>query len=81
MGFFEPFKKAFMQENQGQAAPSAATPDPALWRLPIVLEKFPVSRANWLQGVKDGRYPAPVRLSARRVAWRASDINFLIASL
>jgi prophage regulatory protein len=90
MGFFEPFKKAFMQEKQGQPAPSATTPDATLprlpteatlWRLPIVLEKFPVSRANWLQGVKDGRYPAPVRLSARRVAWRASDINFLIASL
>lgn len=52
-----------------------------LWRLPVVLSNFPVSRANWLQGVKDGRYPAPVRLSTRCVAWRAADIRLLISSL
>ena len=56
-------------------------PDVRLWRLPMVLSNFPVSRANWLQGVKDGRYPAPVRLSTRCVAWRSADIRLLISSL
>lgn len=52
----------------------------ALWRLPTVLAHVPVSRSGWWQGVKDGRYPQPVRLSARCVAWRSSDIRSLIES-
>lgn len=53
----------------------------ALWRLPTVLRHVPVSRSGWWAGVRDGRYPQPVRLSARCVAWRASDIRDLIDSL
>ncbi len=52
-----------------------------LWKLPTVLQNFPVSRSAWLAGVKSGRYPAPVRLSARSVAWRAADVAALVASL
>lgn len=53
----------------------------ALWRLPTVLAHVPVSRSGWWAGVKSGRYPKPVRLSARCVAWRASDIRALVQSL
>ena len=52
-----------------------------LLKLPKVLSIFPVSRSAWLAGVKAGRYPAPVRLSTRSVAWRASDVAALVASL
>lgn len=52
-----------------------------LLKLPSVLNIFPVSRSAWLAGVKCGRYPAPVRLSVRSVAWRASDVAALVASL
>lgn len=52
-----------------------------LWKLPTVLTKYPVSRSAWLAGVKAGKYPAPVRLSTRSVAWRAADITALIESL
>ena len=55
-------------------------PDIALWRLPTVLAHIPVSRSGWWQGVKTGRYPAPVKLSTRCVAWRSADIRDLIAS-
>lgn len=55
-------------------------PDIALWRLPTVLAHIPVSRSGWWQGVKTGRYPAPVKLSTRCVAWRSADIRTLIAS-
>jgi predicted DNA-binding transcriptional regulator AlpA len=41
---------------------------------------IPISRAHWLQGVKDGRYPKPVKLSARITAWRVEDIRTLILS-
>lgn len=57
------------------------TPARRLLRLPNVLARVPISRSNWLAGVKAGRYPAPVRLSDRCVAWRDEDIDALIASL
>jgi hypothetical protein len=42
---------------------------------------FPVSKSTWLKGVAEGRYPAPVRLSAKKIAWRRSSIIALIAGL
>ena len=67
-------------------APMTHEPDPAppadrLLRLPEVLTKVPVGRASWWKGVKDGRYPAAIKLGPRTSAWRASDIDKLIASL
>jgi predicted DNA-binding transcriptional regulator AlpA len=53
----------------------------ALWPLRTVLAHVPISRSAWLSGVKEGRYPPPVRLSPRRVAWRVSDIRAFVASL
>lgn len=51
----------------------------ALLRLPEVLNLFPVSRSTFWAGVKTGMYPKPRRISARRVAWVASEIRALIA--
>jgi prophage regulatory protein len=62
------------------ASPPLQDPDIALWRLPTVLAHVPVSRSGWWAGVKAGRYPAPVRLSTRCVAWRAADIRSLVQS-
>ena len=42
---------------------------------------FPVSRSTWFRGIKSGIYPKPIRLSPRRVGWRRSDIEKLIARL
>ncbi len=40
---------------------------------------IPVSKSTWWQGVKDGRYPQPVRtLGLRITVWRAEDIRKLI---
>lgn len=39
---------------------------------------IPVSRGTWLNGVKDGRFPEPVRLAPRVVVWRAEDVYRLI---
>ena len=36
---------------------------------------IPVSRSTWWEGVRTGRYPAPVRLGPRSRAWRGSDIR------
>ena len=42
---------------------------------------IPVSRSSWLAGVKSGRYPKPVKLGARSIAWKVSDIRTLIEKL
>lgn len=55
------------------------TSDPTiLLRLREVLRRVPVSRSTWYAGIAQGRFPRPVRLGARSVAWRASDIDALV---
>ena len=49
-----------------------------LLRLPEVLERFPVGRSTWWAGVKEGKYPQPVKLSSRCTGWREEDITSLI---
>ena len=44
-------------------------------RLPQVLERIPVSKSTWWAGVKDGRFPKPVKLSPRVTVWREEDIE------
>jgi len=43
-----------------------------------ILRVFPVGRSTWWNGVRDGKYPQPVKLSDRITAWRVSDIRALI---
>lgn len=49
-----------------------------LLRIKQVLRFVPVSRSNWWQGVREGRYPQPLKLSQRVTCWRAADIRALI---
>lgn len=60
---------------------ASPTSSETLLRLPGVLQRVPVSRSGWYQGVKTGKYPQPVRIGERAVAWKASEIDALIASL
>ena len=53
-------------------------PNEGLLRIAQVLRFIPVSRSHWWQGVKEGRYPQPMKLSERVTVWRASDIRQLI---
>jgi hypothetical protein len=39
---------------------------------------IPVSRTTWYAGIKQGIYPAPIKLSPRVSVWRASDIYALL---
>lgn len=55
-------------------------PETGFVRLPEVLKVFPVSKSTWWQGVKDGRFPKPVKLGPKITAWRVDDIRGLIAS-
>lgn len=39
---------------------------------------IPVSKSTWWAGVKDGRFPKPMKLGARVTVWRVEDIRELI---
>jgi len=48
-----------------------------LLRLKQILEIIPISRSSGYQGVKEGRYPQPIKLGPRTTCWREFDINKL----
>jgi predicted DNA-binding transcriptional regulator AlpA len=52
--------------------------DLALMRLGSILEVYPVSKSEWWNGVREGRYPKPVRLGKRISAWRVGEIRELL---
>ena len=47
---------------------------------PPIEPLIPISRASWWNGIREGRFPSPVRLGKRLVARRVADINRLIES-
>ena len=55
-------------------------PETGFVRLNMILSPngpIPVSKSTWWQGVKDGRFPKPVKLGPRVTVWRAQDIRAL----
>lgn len=42
---------------------------------------IPIGRTTFLNGVKSGKYPKPVKLGERTTAWRVEDIRNLIISM
>lgn len=52
-----------------------------LLRLPQVLEYLPISKSSWWSGVKEGKYPASLKLGPRTTVWRESDILELVNRL
>lgn len=41
---------------------------------------IPVSKSTWWAGIKDGRFPKPIKLGPRITAWRVEHIRSLIDS-
>ncbi|MBU2987258.1 AlpA family phage regulatory protein [Saccharophagus degradans] len=62
----------FVKLKQILGDPTAIPPIPAI---------IPVSKTTWWEGIRDGRYPKPVKLSERTTAWRVQDIYKLIESI
>lgn len=48
---------------------------------PAIIPLIPVSKSAWWAGVKNGRYPKPIKLGPRITAWRVEDIEILIQRL
>ena len=38
---------------------------------------IPVSKSTWWQGVRDGRFPKPLKLGPRTTVWRVVEIRAL----
>jgi predicted DNA-binding transcriptional regulator AlpA len=42
---------------------------------------IPICKTSFLNGVKSGRFPAPIKLTQRTNCWKSQDIKALIDSL
>ena len=49
-----------------------------LARLPTVLSFLGISKTSFMNGVKTGKYPRPIKIGPRTSAWRVEDIRSLI---
>lgn len=55
-------------------------PQTGLVRLSQILAPggpIPVSKSTWWKGVKDGRFPNPIKLGPRTTVWKVEDIRAL----
>ena len=55
-------------------------PQTGFLRLPTILKFVPVGRSSWWKGVKEGKYPASIKLGPKTTVWKAEDIHELLAS-
>lgn len=62
----------FLRLPQILGDPKTDPPTPAI---------IPLSKSTWWKGVRDGRFPKPVKLSMRCSAWRVSDIRDLVKEI
>ena len=51
-----------------------------LERLPSVVQRTTLSRSHLYALVKDGKFPKPLKLGSRSVAWRVEDVEAWIAA-
>ena len=56
-------------------------PEVGFVRLPQILALIPIGKSTWWQGIKLGKYPAPVKLGPRTSVWKVEDIKALLAAL
>jgi prophage regulatory protein len=62
-------ESGFVRLHQIIGNPKSSPPIPAV---------IPISKSSWWLGVKEGRFPTPVKLGPRTTAWRVEDIRALI---
>lgn len=61
--------------------PRTHLPQIGFIRLREVLTFIPVSKSTWFEGIREGKYPPPVKLSSRVSAYPVQDILNLIQEL
>ncbi len=53
-------------------------PEIGFVRIKEVLKIFPIGKSTWWDGVKEGRFPKPIKIGIRTTAWKVEDIRALI---
>lgn len=53
-------------------------PENGCIRLKHILQLIDIGKSSWWKGVRDGRFPQPIKLGPRITAWRVEDIRRLI---
>jgi len=56
-------------------------PEKGLVRLPSILAVYPVSRTGIYDRIKAGKFPAPVKIGPRSIAWRVEEVREVLAKL
>lgn len=64
-------------KNQGF---NPVLPPEGFVRLPVVVKVMGIGKTTWWSGIREGRFPRPVKLGPKTSAWRVEDIRTLIAS-
>jgi predicted DNA-binding transcriptional regulator AlpA len=59
---------------------SSVLPPEGFVRLPVVVKVLGVGKTTWWCGVREGRFPKPVKLGPKTSVWRVEDIRALIAN-
>lgn len=62
-------ESGFVRLSQIIGNPKSDPPIPAI---------IPVGKSTWWAGVKDGRFPQPIKLGPRTTVWRVEDIREFI---
>ncbi len=52
-----------------------------LLRKPQVIARTGITKSSWERGVRQGRFPKPVKIGLRAVAWTSTSIDALIENL
>lgn len=55
-----------------------AFPTEGFVRLPQILAFLAISKSCFYKGIREGRFPVPVKLTTRTSAWRASEIRKIV---
>lgn len=50
-------------------------------RISQILELIPIGKSTWWAGVKNGRFPKPIKFGPNTTVWRIQDIEDLIKTL
>ena len=61
--------------------PALNVPNVGFMRLSQVLKIIPIAKTAWYAGLKEGRFPQPIKLGPRARAYRVEDITALIERL
>ena len=53
-------------------------PEVGFVRLRTILAIIPIGKSSWWAGIKDGRFPKPIKLGPRTTVWRVEGIRRVI---